>query len=264
MQLHINSDSVRDFTKVLQQMHKSAFPMAVRGTLNDAVYNVKTDTMPKKAAEFKKRSPNFFKANSKFEKAEGFNVNSMKATVGFFENKLANASTNYAVKDLEQQEFGGPIKNKTFIAQKGARVNNKMVRANARMDAFKGKAIQASSHGKTRTGKSTTIASKKQQYIRAAIEAEKLHGENAFVIGGKNANGNRTLSKINFIRSSGRFTKGKYNLEINRTPLYSVKKGRVIPVKAKNFMKRATMETALNLNRYYITQAQKQFEKFKK
>lgn len=242
-------------------MHKSALPIAIRGTLNDAVYNVKTDTMPKKANEFKKRSPNFFKANSKFENATGFNVNTMKATVGFFENKLSNAGTNYAIKDLEQQEHGGAISNKTFIAQKGARINNKMVRANARLDAIKGqKYIKVSNHGKTKSGNSTTISSRKQQFIRAAIMAKKINGENAFVLGGLNANGNRTLSKINSISQNIKSKK----LVIDRTPLYSVKKGRMVNVKASNFMKRASLETALNINTFYIAQAKKQFEKYRK
>lgn len=137
MRLHINNDALVAFTKNLDKMHRSALPVAIRGTLNDAVYDVKTNTMPKKAMEFKKRSPNFFKANSKFEKATGFNVNTMQATVGFYENKLAHQNTNYAVKDLEQQEHGGNIAKKTMIAMRTARVGNKMVRASDRLSAIK-------------------------------------------------------------------------------------------------------------------------------
>lgn len=246
-------------------MHKSAFPVAIRETLTSAAREVKTKTMPEKAKVFKKREPNFFKANSKYEKAEGFNVKQMRASVGFYENKLVNQSTNYAVKDLEQQEYGGTIKRKSFIAQKGARINNKRVIPNVRMPGIRDKKfIKVSNHGKDNKGRSITIASRKQQFIRASIMAEKLFGKNAFVLGGRNGNGNRTLSRINEIRMSGRFTKGKNNLEINRTPLYSVKKGRVVPVKATNFMKRASMEAALSMNEFYIKNAEKQFLKYQK
>jgi hypothetical protein len=263
LRLYINNDSLKAFTKNLEKMHRSALPVAIRGTLNDAVYDVKTKTMPRTASEFKKRQPNFFKANSKFEKAVGFDVPTMKATVGFYENKLAHQSTNYAVKDLEQQEYGGAIKKKSLIAMRTARVNNKMVMANARLSSLKGKTfIKVSSIGKGKFGKRIHIASRKQMFIRAAIQAEKMFGKNAFVLGNRNGNGSRTLSRINEIRTSGRFTKNN-PIEINSTPLYNVKKGRVTNVSATNFMKRASMATGLNINRFYIAQAQRQFEKFK-
>lgn len=259
MVLNINSSEVVKHTARLERIHKSALPSAIRNTLNDAVFDVKTKTMPATANEFKKRSPNFFKANSKFEKAQGFNINSMKATVGFYENKLANASTNYAVQDLEQQEDGGIIKKKTFIAQKNARVGNKMVRQNLRLNNLHNKQfIKTSSKGVDRAGNTITIKSLKQQFIRAAIYAETKFGKDAFVLGNRNANGSRTLSLINGIR------KGRHAIEVSRTPIYSVKKGRVVPVKASNFMKRASLESGSKMESFYIKQAQRQFEKFNK
>lgn len=263
--LFVDSDAVIGYTRTLGEMHKSALPLAIRGTLNDAVYDVKTRTMPKSAEVFKKRAPNFFKANSKFEKAKGFNVSEMKSIVGFYENKLVNKGTNYAVKDLEQQEEGGVINNKSFVAMKTARIGNKMVRPNLRMNVLKGKKfIKTSKLGKGKNGNRIMVHSKKQQFIRAAIFAAEKYGENAFVLGNRGSSGSRTLSKINEVRTSGRFTKGKYNLSISRTPIYSVKKGRVVPVKATNFMKRASMETGLLMEKFYIAQAQKQFERLKK
>lgn len=264
MRLYINNESLEAFTKNLEKMHRSALPVAIRGTLNDAVYDVKTNTMPKTALEFKKRQPNFIKANSKFEKAEGFNVNSMRATVGFYENKLSHQSTNYAVKDLEQQEYGGIIKKKSLIPMKPARINNKMVRASDRLAAIKSQNfVRASSIGKSSTGGDIRVTSLKQQFIRAAFMAEKLYGKKALVMGGRNSNGSRTLSRINEIRGSGKFTKNNA-LSITRTPLYNVKRGRNVSVQKTSFMQRATLETAKRLNNFYIAQAQKQFEKFKR
>jgi len=266
MVLNINSSEVVKHTARLERIHKSALPSAIRNTLNDAVFDVKKRTMPEKAKVFKKRSPgNFFKANSKFEKAQGFNINSMKATVGFYENKLANASTNYAVQDLEQQEDGGVIKSKTFIAQRGARMNNKMVLPNYRVHELHGKQfIKPSSVGKGHRGNRVNVRSLKQQFIRAAIYAAEHFGKNAYVLGGRNSNGSRTLSAVNFVRTSGRFTKGKHNLEISRTPIYSIKKGRAVTVSPTNFMKRASLESGSKMESFYIKQAQRQFEKFNK
>lgn len=258
MVLNINSNEVVKHTARLERIHKSALPSAIRNTLNDAVFDVKTKTMPSTASEFKKRSPNFFKANSKFEKAQGFNVHSMKATVGFFENNLASTS-NYAVKDLEQQEDGGIIQKKTFIAQKKARVGNKMVRQNFRLNNLHNKHfVKTSSKGVDRAGNTITIKSLKQQFIRAAIYAETKFGKNAFVLGNRGTGGSKTLSLINGIR------KGRHAIEVSRTPIYSVKKGRVVPVKATNFMKRASLESGSKMENFYIKQAQRQFEKLKK
>jgi hypothetical protein len=134
LKININSDAVVAHTNRLEKMHRSALPVAIRGTLNDAAFDTKTRTMPKSANQFKKRSPNFFKANSKFEKAVGFDVNSMKSIVGFYENKLTSKSTNYSVKDLEQQEHGGTIKKKSLIAMRPARSNNKLVRPAFRLN----------------------------------------------------------------------------------------------------------------------------------
>lgn len=275
MRLVIDTEHLKEHAVKLEKINRSALPVAIRGTLNDAVYDVKTRSMPKSAEVFKKRSPNFFKANSKFEKAAGFNVDGMKATVGFYENKLTNQSTNHAVKDLEQQEHGGEIDHKTFIPMKPARVGNKMVRPNLRMHTLKDKQfVKMSRVGKGRNGSSVRVIDKKQQFIRAAIFASEKYGSNAFVLGGRGGKGSRTLSKINDLRLTGRLTKGRYSkgvftkatkgVEISRTPIYSVRKGRVVPVNPTNFMKRASMETGLLLGKFYIAQAQKQFDKIRK
>ncbi|HLF67443.1 MAG TPA: hypothetical protein VI522_07470, partial [Gammaproteobacteria bacterium] len=137
MQLNINTDAAVKFTNTLEKLHRSALPVAIRSALNDAVFDVKTKTMPRSADEtFEKRQPNFFKANSKFESAKGFDVNTMKATIGFISDKLKGDS-NYAVKDLEEQEHGGAIDKKSFIANKEARTGKGLVKPNARLKNIK-------------------------------------------------------------------------------------------------------------------------------
>ncbi len=125
MQLNINTEAARKFTNSLNEISKSAIPVSVRGALNDTAFDVKTNTMPRKAQDiFVLRQNNFFKANSRVEPAVGFNVNSMSAAVGFYENKLVNSRNNYAVKDLEQQEDGGLIGGRSFIPLPAARTGN--------------------------------------------------------------------------------------------------------------------------------------------
>lgn len=236
-QLNINTDAVIKFTNTLEKLHRSALPSAIRGTLNKAVFDVKTNTMPKTADQtFQKRQPNFFKANSRFENATGFNVNQMKASVGFVEGGLRGGN-NFAVKDLEEQEHGGGIDKKSFIPLKGARVGNnpaKNVRANARLSAIK-KIVDV----RKMIGKS-----KKEKFVQAALEA----GRGGFVLSGK------TLWKINS------FKRGKSG--INKTPLYSFKKGRKVRVTGTSFMQKSSLESANKLEQYYVIEAQRQIEKF--
>jgi hypothetical protein len=254
MILNINSDAVVKHTNKLESLKNSALPTAIVGTLNDAVYDVKTNTMPKKANEFVKRQENFFKANSKFEKAKGLDIKTMRATVGFFENKLVNAGTNYAVKDLEQQEEGGVIKKKSLIAMKGARVNDKKVKANLRIrDLRNRKFVETSSSGKDAHGNTITGLSLKQQFVRAAIYANSKFGKNALVLSGNGSN--KTLSEVKF---------NKRGFNTSSKAIYSVKKGRSVHVQATKFMRRASLETAKKLGVFFITQAERQFAKFNK
>jgi hypothetical protein len=254
MQLNINTDEVVKFTNTLEKIHKSALPSAIRGALNDAAFDVKTKTMLKSsAASFKNRSKNFFKANSKFVNAKGFDIKTMKSEVGFFENKLVNQSTNFSVKDLEEQEKGGTISNKSFIAMKKARVGNsntKNVRPNFRLSQIRNVIDVRKVKAKT----------KKQQYIKAAFIAEKKYGKNAFILGNTWGRNERTLSRVDEIWGSSRH--GSRALQVHRTPLYTFRHGRKITVGGTNFMQRASFETTLSIEKFYVIQAIRQLKKF--
>ena len=80
MKLNIKSDAIVKHVNTLEKMHKSALPLVIRQTLNSAAFDVKKVTMPKEAsANFDKRNPNFFKANSKVDQAKGFNISSIRS-----------------------------------------------------------------------------------------------------------------------------------------------------------------------------------------
>jgi hypothetical protein len=257
--LNINSSELDAHANRLRKMHKSALPNAIRETLSKAALNVKQDTMPRSAKKaFVNRSPNFFKANSSVDFAKGYNVSQMKATVGFIETKLQNKSTNFAVKDLEQQEDGGKIKGRSFIPTDEARTGkkpNKLVKKSNRITSIDfSNVVKANRIASKLSGRN-----KKQAFIRAAIMAKKLHGDNAYVLGNAK-NGKRTLSRINTIASKA----NTQRLIIDRTPLYSYKQGRAVKVNPTNFMKRASFETQSQMNAIFIKEAQKQFERANK
>ena len=247
MKLNINTDEAVKFTNKLEKLHKSALPVAIREALNDAVIDVKQNTMPTKAIEtFVNRSKNFFKANSKYEKAKGFNIHTMTATVGFFENKLVEQSTNYAVKDLEEQEGGGVINMKTFIPTVYARTGNTkrgLVRPNFRLKSIRRKGLLDVSKMYTQVA-----GNERQKYMIAA----KRVGIGGFIMY------KRFIWKINKVDVFGGNNKRS---RIERTPLYHVSKGRNIRVKTTNFMKLASLKTNNKMEGYYIGQAQKQINR---
>jgi len=236
MQININTNAVVKFTAKLETLRKSGLPNAIRGTLNDAAFNVKQHTMPAQSqSEFINRSPNFFKANSRVEKAVGFDVKTMKSVVGFIEGGL-RGENNFSVKDLEQQEMSGTIKGKSFIPLDSARKggNNTLVKPANRITAIKN-IIVARNMG---------VGGKKQQLAKAVIKA----GVGGYVLGGTEK-GENTLWRVNSIAADGA---RKFSL----TPLYDFRKSRTIHVKETGFMRTASMKTAGNLDRYYIAQAQ--------
>lgn len=245
MQLNINTNEVVKFTVKLERLRASALPNAIRGTLNDAAFDVKQKTMPVQAqAEFINRTPNFFKANSRVEMATGFSVNTMKATVGFFSNNL-RGDNNYAVKDLEQQEYSGSIDKKSFIPLDPARKSGhtSLVKPANRLTAIKNIVV----------AKNMGAGSKKQQFIKAIYKA----GAGGYVLG-SNIKGENTLWRVDSIDP---------NPEAKRfslTPLYDFRKARKVKVGEKMFMRTASLNSANKLNKFYIAQANFQIKRYAK
>jgi hypothetical protein len=240
MRLNINCDAVVKFTARLERMAKSDLPVAVRSALNDAAYDVKTNTMPKSAEKtFEKRQPNFFKANSRFEKAEGFKISQMKSTVGFKSDNL-KGSNNFAVKDLEQQEKGGKIGGKAFIPMNPARVGQNKAKAVRSMNRTT--AVRNIVDSNRVSG-----ANGRQSFIRAAFKAGK----------GGHVLGNRTPKILWRVNSLNRTADGRLKM----TPLYSYKENRGVSVKRTSFMESASKITGAKMEGFFEAQAKKRIFK---
>jgi len=241
MKLNINNNAVVKYSRDLQKLHRSGLPSAVRGALNKAAYDVKTKTMPKQASkQFVNRQPNFFKANSKFENATGFNISTMKSKVGFVSTGL-KGDNNFAVNDLEQQENGGVIGGKSFIplvtARKGGK--NTLVKPNARLSKIKNVVNARNSRGKNQ----------KEKFIKAAIEA----GKGGYVIGGKK----QILFRVDSFQSNKKTRKTK----LKATPLYKFRRNGKVKVKSTSFMETASLKTAEKMEHFYIQEAKRQIDK---
>lgn len=245
MILNIDNNAAVKFTNKLEKLHKSALPNAVRSTLNSAAFDVKQKTMPESSkTTFVNRQPNFFKANSRVDMAKGWDLKQMKATVGFTEQGLKGGN-NYAVKDLEQQEYGGTIKKKTFIPMDPARGGNKAkpVRPVNRLSQIN--KIVNSNKGFVK-GKN-----KRERFIKSAIHA----GAGGYVIGNFDK---KTLFKIESLKRMGNRT------VIKKKPIYSFEEGRDVRVSATGFMKKASLKSANKMNEFYIREAEKQVKRLMK
>ena len=240
MQLHVDLSAVKEHARRLQQIGRSALPVAVRQTLNSAAFDVKQRTMPGETADtFIQRKPNFFKANSKVEQAKGFDIGQMKATVGF----VPPGGKNQAVNDLEQQEHGGQIEGRSFIPTDAARTggsNRRMVKANARLKGLK--FVNPRNVG----GKN-----KRQRFIKSVVHA----GKGGLVLG--QLGSRQVIWRVN---SLTRTADGNFKL----TPLYTYKKGRAAKIdNATHFMRTASTRSAGQLNNNFLYHAQKQIDKLK-
>lgn len=252
--LDVNTKEISWYTNKLEKMHQSAFPNAVRGTLTGLAIDVKKVTMPKTSNEFTNRNKTFFSANSKYMPARGFDVNTMESVVGMFPN--ANVKNDKAVKELEQQEHGGIIKDRDFIPLSRARISNKLERKVSTKNTL-GKLPELTAPNIFNVAKNKA-KTKKQKFIRTIIEAKKSSYSTVYILGNKHDGGKQTLSRIDFFGSNLKSRK----LVIKRTPLYKYEKGKTVRVKATNFMKRASYESGLKANALYIKEAQRQYERY--
>lgn len=242
--LNVNSDAVKAYTQKLAGLSRSAFPVAVRGALNNAAFDVKQNTMPKTAsAAFTQRSPNFFKATSTVDMAKGFNVAGMQARVGFDEGKAKSVGNRAAVSELEQQEHGTKIEDHSLMPLKTARIGkseNKLVRANARLRRIKEQKIVFQSQAKGKT--------EGEKFARSVAFA----GKGGLVMG--EYKGKKILWRVNSIN---RTDEGRFKL----TGLYLYDKGHGVTPPKSGFMREASFESGQKIDSYYIQQAEKQFAK---
>jgi hypothetical protein len=224
----ITHDAIAAHAARLGEMHRSAFPVVMRQTLNKAAFDVKQNTMPEESDVFIHRKKTFFQANSKVVPAVGFDMNSMRATVGFIPKPDAKDTS---VSDLEEQEEGGEIHGRAFIPLATNRVNNSWygnVRASGRWRAVQNKIIDS------RDSKATNPAG---QFKSTA----KWGGAGSLVIGStENSKGNRMVWRIDAVGKT-----------IRKRAMFALKAGRTVQPEATHFMRRASLRSGRNLEKYF-------------
>jgi hypothetical protein len=236
--IDINTDGMVQHTARLERMHRYVLPNAVRETLNSMAFDVKTNTMPREAQKaFVNRKPNFFKAMSRVDVAKGWDIRSMKATVGFI-----NGDQNQAVEDLEKQEKGGIIKGRTFVPVKGARIGKDNRKSVARKN-------RVSSFGRVVNTRNAKGKNKGQKFIKSVVHA----GKGGIVIH------NKAVFRVKNLR---RVSKSKWNFKLDL--IYTYEKGRSIRItKATHFMEKASKKTQKKAEMIYKKEAERQLKRLK-
>lgn len=231
MNLNVNTSELIRYTNDLEKLRRSALPNAVRNTLNTLAFETKTKNLNKTTDKiFKKREPNFFKANSSFENAKGFDINSMNSKIGMRLNK-PKVSNDQSVNDLLQQETGGQIDNRDFVATNEARVGSKgRVKTKYRLSKI-GKIAQQKD-----------IANRPKS-IAFANAIRKNKG--GFFIGGQ-----FDKEAVFSVNSIGKATK-----------IYNFRKNRNVKVKSTNFLQKSSLVVMSRINDIFVKCALREINK---
>jgi hypothetical protein len=138
MKLDVNTDASIELTAKLERINRSAFPSAVRNTLNGAAFKTKK-LVPKKASlNFTIRQKSLFRKFVLVDKAQGFNVNTMKSVIGL----RSTGGKDRLIDGLVKQELGGVVDKRRLVAHDKARIsgsNQKKIRKKNYLSNFIGR-----------------------------------------------------------------------------------------------------------------------------
>lgn len=121
MQLNVNTDAAIQLTAKLEKLHKSAFPSAVRNTLNDAAFKTKKLIPEKASKNFTVRQKNLFSRFTKVEKASGWEVNNMVSKIGIDGGVPKGGKV---AEGLAKQETGGTVDGRKLTPHNMGRTSN--------------------------------------------------------------------------------------------------------------------------------------------
>lgn len=237
-EIDFKSPDFKKLTVALAGLHRSAYPSAIRGTLNRAAFDVKGRTLKISTTKaFNDRSNfRFFKALSGVNKAKGFDVGSMVSETGMVKTSRPSDDVN----NFGAYEGTAPSKQRSFIPIDKTRVGGNRDKKRSGRNQFNKipKFIRSSmSSGK----------SQKQKLIKSAIIAKK----GGYVLHKK------TLFRVTTLQSSIK----QRRLKVKFKPIYSYDSGRVDRLKKNKFMTKAGELTVFRINDFFLKEAEFQINK---
>lgn len=248
--VNVNSNELIEYSKKLDKLHRSAFPVTVRQTLSSQAFQTKEKELIQEYNKaFTVRSKGFSKSFSKAEPAKGFEVNRMFSTVGMQDKKRGGTSVQ-AGRDMDIQQAGGIIRGRSFIPTQYARTGknwNKNVRRDYRLGVLDKKIGRASEVSRSKG------RNRKQRFIRTAAYAA--------------TRGNNFMIDSRYLYLVTRGGAGRYRYKLNGlnlsiTPLYSYRKGRSVRIRDKRkFTEKAARRVNMRSEQIFKGHAKKQFKK---
>lgn len=232
----VNTAGIIHLTDRLERLNRSAFPSAVRATLSDAAFEMKSKNILESAKRnMKVKAPNFFKANTGVERARfNRNVEAMKATSGFTNKRgvKANKAVNYG---MEANEVGD-TDDTGMMYKKATRSGRGLVRRNKYYDR----------------GKLTKNRSKKKgnAYVQSAFAS--LNDKKPVMVDTKS--GRAMIMVKSITNSQGKLRIKSDLLMLDRT----VKKAKA---KATHFNREAAQKTQQQIEGFYQKNAEYQFSR---
>lgn len=237
----VNNKDVIKFSNRLEKMHKSDFPLAVRGTLNDLAFDQKTKELMIAAEQvFILRNPNFIRSHTGVIKADGWDVNNMQSICGVTPKGLQ------AAKQLEVQEKGGTIPDRKIIYVDPARGGSKEKRVKTRNWVNKSGYVQGRPN--RRRGR------------RSQIVAQSVVARNTGKLIKIKTRTSDHFFKVNSVRFIGRGLSRRVNMRM--TAIASYERGRSIKIsKERPFMRISGERSLSKANNFFIKNAERRFEK---
>ena len=103
---NVNTSGIIHLTDRLERLNKRAFPLAVKSTLSDSAFEMKKKNILESAKRnMTVKNRGVFKKFTGVKKASGYNIESMKAEVGFIPKD--GIKGNKVPKGMELNEVGG-------------------------------------------------------------------------------------------------------------------------------------------------------------
>ena len=255
MQLNVNTDENVILANKLEKLHRSAFPVAIRQSLDSAAFDMKKETLLSTAKQtFQKRHPgNIWRRASRVNQSRGFKIEKFGSEVGFRDLKGSDFSENQ-----DEQQRGGTIDGRKFIPLDDARTGSGKVKTRYRLSNLKSKKIVEAGRIKTRKSKGggrATLRDRKQPFITAAISAYRQFGKDALVLSQFENNGMRILFHVKKVKTEDG------ELTMDYTAIYSVKDGRNVSVKKTNYLQVAGKKSAKKLPKFFQKAGERQIER---
>lgn len=239
----VDSSAMAKYAQQMRAINRTALPVAVRNTLNNAAFEDKRKNLPDSASNnFNVKNKTFFKRYSGVIKATGYDINNMHSVMGMMD--LGNKKVRTALENMRKQEGGGIVEDGfSYLKEaRGGKENGKVRLANYYNPD---KVIS----GRSKVGRGR--GSNKSKFVARAFKAKKENKPMFF-----------NSMKGNFVVSVKKIVKnGRNSVKIDFRLLMKERKHKPAKIKATHFVEEAAVKTQKTIPDFFIKEAEKQIKR---